>query len=238
MSARRTLAASAAAVAVAGGVAAAGSHGGIVLLGVPVFAICVALAFILQWAAFVPAWGWRTERYFDLVGSATFLTLILIALLARAAVDARSLAIASMVAIWALRLGVFLFARIQRQGSDRRFDRIKQDAARFLLAWTLQGLWVSLTLSCALAAMTAAMSVPLGWPAAVGIALWSLGLPWRWRQMHRSVASGRIRRMPIGSSPRGSGRYPGTRTTWARSCCGRASRSPRCPPSTAGATSR
>ena len=175
MSGSRTLAASAAAVAVAGGVAATGSHGGIVLLGVPVFAICVALAFILQWAAFVPAWGWRTERYFDLVGSATFLTLILAALLARDAVDARSLAIASMVAIWALRLGVFLFARIQRQGSDRRFDRIKQDAARFLLAWTLQGLWVSLTLSCALAAMTAATSVPLGWPAAVGIALWSLG---------------------------------------------------------------
>ena len=176
MSSRRSLAASAMAVAVAAGVAAAGSHGGISLGGVPVFALCVALAFVLQWAAFVPAWVWRTERWFDLAGSATFLTLILVAVSARGAADARSLAIAAMVAIWAVRLGAFLFARIRRQGFDRRFDRIKQDPARFFLTWTLQGLWVSLTLSAALGAVTAATSVPLGWPAAAGIVLWGGGL--------------------------------------------------------------
>ena len=176
MSSRRSLAASAMAVALAAGVAAAGSHGGIAVGGVPVFALCVALAFVLQWAAFVPAWVWRTERWFDLAGSATFLTLILVAVSARGAVDARSLAIAAMVAIWAVRLGAFLFARIRRQGFDRRFDRIKQDPARFFLTWTLQGLWVSLTLSAALGAVTAATSVPLGWPAAAGIVVWGAGL--------------------------------------------------------------
>ena len=176
MSSRRSLAASALAVALAAGVAAAGSHGGIAVGGVPVFALCVALAFVLQWAAFVPAWVWRTERWFDLAGSATFLTLILVAVSARGAVDARSLAIAAMVAIWAVRLGAFLFARIRRQGFDRRFDRIKQDPARFFLTWTLQGLWVSLTLSAALGAVTAATSVPLGWPAAAGIVVWGAGL--------------------------------------------------------------
>ena len=167
------MAASAAAVAVAGGVAAAGSHGGISLGGVPVFALCVALAFVLQWAAFVPAWVRRTERWFDLAGSGTFLTVVLLAVSARGAPDPRSLAIAAMVAIWAVRLGAFLFARIRRQGFDRRFDRIKHDPARFFLTWTLQGLWVSLTLSAALGAVTAA-AVPLGWPAA-GIALWGAG---------------------------------------------------------------
>ena len=176
MSSRRSLAASALAVALAAGVAAAGSHGGIAVGGVPVFALCVALAFVLQWAAFVPAWVWRTERWFDLAGSATFLTLILVAVSARGAVDARSLAIAAMVAIWAVRLGAFLFARIRRQGFDRRFDRIKQDPARFFLTWTLQGLWVSLTLSAALGAVTAATSVPLGRPAAAGIVVWGAGL--------------------------------------------------------------
>ena len=175
MSRTRALAASAAAVGAAGGVAAAGSTGGIVLAGVPVFALCVGLAFVLQWAAFVPAWRRQTERYFDLAGSGTFLTLILVALSARGAPDARSLAIASMVAIWAVRLGAFLFGRIRRQGFDRRFERIKQDAPRFFLTWTLQGLWVSLTLSSALAAVTAPASVPVGWPAAAGIALWGAG---------------------------------------------------------------
>ncbi len=175
MSSRRSLAASAAAVAVAGGVAAAGSHGGVSLGGVPVFALCVALAFVLQWAAFVPAWVRQTERYFDLAGSATFLAVVILAVSARGAPDPRSLAIAAMVAIWAVRLGAFLFARIRRQGFDRRFDRIKHDPARFFLTWTLQGLWVSLTLAAALGAMTAATAVPLGWPAAAGIALWGSG---------------------------------------------------------------
>jgi steroid 5-alpha reductase family enzyme len=59
-----------------------------------------------------------------------------------------------------LRLGTFLFARIRREGADRRFHALKPDFARFLLTWTLQGLWVFLTVSCALAAITAAVSQP------------------------------------------------------------------------------
>lgn len=207
MSSRRSLAASAVAVAVAGGVAAAGSQGGVALGGVPVFALCVALAFVLQWAAFVPAWIWRTERYFDLAGSGTFLTLVLVAVSARGAPDARALAIAAMVAIWAVRLGAFLFARIRRQGFDRRFDRIKHDAARFFLTWTLQGLWVSLTLSAALGAVTAAPAVPLGWPAAAGIALWGAGFI---VEVAADVQKGRFRREAVNS-----GRFIAT-GLWAR----------------------
>ena len=174
MSSTQALGASAAAVAVAGGVAAAGSHGGVSVGGAPVFALCVALAFVMQWVAFVPAWYRRTERWFDLVGSATFLTLMLAALAARGGADPRALLLAAMVGAWALRLGAFLFARIRRQGFDRRFAEIKHDAARFFLTWTLQGLWVSLTLACALAAVTAPAPAPLGWPAA-GVALWVAG---------------------------------------------------------------
>ncbi len=175
MSSRRALGAGAAAVAVAAGVAGAGGHGGVAAGGVPVFALCVALAFAMQWAAFVPAWYARTERWFDLVGSATFLTLMLAALAARDGAEPRALLLAAMVAVWALRLGAFLFARIRRRGFDRRFAEIKRDAARFFLTWTLQGLWVSLTLACALAAVTAPAPVPLGWPAAAGAALWGAG---------------------------------------------------------------
>ncbi len=201
------MAASAAAVAVAGGVAAAGSQGGVALGGVPVFALCVALAFVLQWAAFVPAWVWRTERYFDLAGSGTFLTVILLAVWARGALDGRSLVIAAMVAIWAIRLGAFLFARIRRQGFDRRFDRIKHDPARFFLTWTLQGLWVSLTLSAALGAVTAAAAVPPGWPAAAGIALWGAGFI---VEVAADAQKGRFRREAANS-----GRFIAT-GLWAR----------------------
>ena len=74
-----------------------------------------------------------------------------------------------------LRLGTFLFSRIRREGVDHRFDALKPDFARFLLTWTLQGLWVFLTVSCALAAITAAAARPLGALAALGSAVWIAG---------------------------------------------------------------
>jgi steroid 5-alpha reductase family enzyme len=89
--------------------------------------------------------------------------------------DPRSWLLGGLVGFWALRLGSFLFLRIRSEGSDRRFDEIKPRFFRFLLAWTLQGLWVYLTLSCALAAMTSDTRVPVGWLTAVGVAVWCAG---------------------------------------------------------------
>jgi steroid 5-alpha reductase family enzyme len=89
--------------------------------------------------------------------------------------DPRALLLAGLVALWSLRLGSFLFARITRDGADRRFDDLKPDFARFLMAWTLQGLWVLLTVSCALAAITAAGAAPLGVWALLGLLVWISG---------------------------------------------------------------
>ncbi|MEM8768885.1 MAG: DUF1295 domain-containing protein, partial [Pseudomonadota bacterium] len=55
------------------------------------------------------------------------------------------------------------------------FNSIKPDFAQFLMTWTLQGLWVFLTLSPALAAMTSQVQPPLGAFAALGVVLWVAG---------------------------------------------------------------
>jgi steroid 5-alpha reductase family enzyme len=47
---------------------------------------------------------------------------------------------------------------------------------QFLLAWTLQGLWVLLTAAAALAVITGGVSKPLGLVGAIGIAIWAAGL--------------------------------------------------------------
>ena len=166
-----------AAGAIAGGIAIAlaGSVESVALAGVPVFGLCVAGAFAAQWIAFVPAVLWKTERHFDLVGSATFIGAIAFALVAHGTFDARSLLITAMVVIWAARLGTFLFRRIRRDGFDRRFARLKTAAVPFFMTWTLQGLWVSVTLSCALAAVTASRATALDWTFAVGTAIWGFG---------------------------------------------------------------
>ena len=66
-------------VLIGAGVAVAGSQGGATAFGVPVFALCVALAFVIQWLAFVPAYLLQSEGFFDLTGSVTYITVTTIA---------------------------------------------------------------------------------------------------------------------------------------------------------------
>jgi steroid 5-alpha reductase family enzyme len=162
------------AVVVAAAVSWAGSRGGARLADAPVFFLCAVLAFAINWLAFVPAWLGRTEKYYDLTGSLTYLSVTGFALWAGGVRDARAWLLAGLVTAWALRLGAFLFARIRREGKDRRFDALKTDPLRFLMAWTLQGLWVLLTLACALAAITVG-GEPLGAYAAAGTLTWLFG---------------------------------------------------------------
>lgn len=153
----------------------AGSDGSARVGGIPVFALCGALAFVINWAVFVPSNAARTEHYFDLTGSATYITVVVVAALLADDLDARGVMVASMVVVWALRLGSFLFRRVKRDGRDGRFDRIKLDPLRFFLTWTLQGLWVLLTLACALAIITGAEREPFGAFAVVGGVVWAVG---------------------------------------------------------------
>jgi steroid 5-alpha reductase family enzyme len=79
------------------------------------------------------------------------------------------------VLIWATRLGSFLFGRIQKAGKDERFDEIKVSFPRFLLTWTVQGLWVTFTAAAALAAITTTTRRELGWFALIGFVIWAFG---------------------------------------------------------------
>ena len=77
--------------------------------------------------------------------------------------------------MWAIRLGTFLFRRVTKDGHDKRFEHIRNRFSTFFMTWTLQGLWVSLTLACGLAAMTALHSAPLGPLAVIGTIAWLIG---------------------------------------------------------------
>ncbi len=156
-------------------VALAGSDGSVRAAGIPVFALCAFLAFVINWVVFIPSNAARTEHYFDLTGAITYITVIVVAALLADDLDIRSVVVTAMVVIWALRLGSFLFRRVKRDGRDGRFDRIKIDPLRFLMTWTLQGLWVLLTLACALAIVTGVDREAFGPFAVVGTVVWVLG---------------------------------------------------------------
>jgi steroid 5-alpha reductase family enzyme len=72
-------------------------------------------------------------------------------------------------------LASFLFLRIKKDGFDRRFNKMKYNALQFLMTWTLQGLWVIVTLSAGLAAMTSSEDIALGLMAYIGAVIWVVG---------------------------------------------------------------
>ena len=162
-------------VLIGAGVALAGSQGGGKIGGLPVFALCVALAFVIQWLAFIPAYLLQTERFYDLTGSLTYITVTIVAVVLGPTPDTRSYVLLALVLIWAARLGGYLFTRIRKVGKDDRFDTIKPSFIRFLNTWTLQALWVTITLAAALAAITSNVRMGFGVLAIIGVLVWLAG---------------------------------------------------------------
>lgn len=163
------------AVALGGAMAVAGSDGSVAVGGWPLFALCGALAYLINWLVYLPSMLAQTEKYFDLTGGITYLAVTATACIGAGNLDTRAMVVASLVAIWALRLASFLFMRISKEGKDGRFDTIKTIPLRFFMTWTLQGLWVLLTIAAALAVITSEQRVPFGWVGALGVALWVAG---------------------------------------------------------------
>ena len=153
----------------------AGSDGGSTVAGIPAFAILVAAAFTINVAAFIPSYLAGTEHYYDLTGSLTYIGVTTLALITAADLDARSIIAALMIYVWAGRLGTFLFRRVRTSGKDGRFDRIKTSFVRFLMAWMLQGIWVTLTAGAALAAITSGAKTTFGVLGVVGLVVWIVG---------------------------------------------------------------
>ena len=114
----------------------------------------VLLAFIIQWILFIPAYLLQTEKFFDISGSITYISVVSYCFFNN--YDLENLNIGNVILsiiiiVWALRLGSFLFIRIKKAGEDIRFREIKKSPTRFFMTWTLQGMWVSLCSACALA---------------------------------------------------------------------------------------
>ena len=153
----------------------AGSQGSVSFGGYPLFALCGSIGFALHWAVFVPSYAFKTEHYFDLTGSLSYITTVAAAIVFNPSLDLRDLIICAMITVWALRLGSFLFWRIKKDGQDKRFIVMKTKFTWFLMTWTIGGLWVLVTMAAGLAALTSNITAELGLISYLGIALWLFG---------------------------------------------------------------
>ncbi len=139
----------------------------------------VLIAFIIQWVAFIPAYAFQTEKFYDLTGTLTYLTVTWYALYMSSEkftnLNVASIAIVLLISLWAIRLGSFLFSRIHKDGEDKRFRTIKPSATQFFMTWTLQGLWVSLCSMCALTAISSESGVVVNAFYYLGVGLFIYG---------------------------------------------------------------
>lgn len=154
----------------------AGGSAGQQLGSISIFAVTVIIAFTINWLAYIPAILAQTEHYYDLIGATTYVSVITTAGLLSNNLDLRAYIVIAMVLFWAIRLGSYLYFRVKRNGKDGRFDEMKVRPLNFLVAWTMQALWVVITAACALAIITSQERVPLSLLDIIGICIWLTGI--------------------------------------------------------------
>ena len=151
----------------------------VILNGYPAVLYCAVICVGMQWVAWIPASIGKTERFYDLTGGLTYITIVGFSLWAGSRsepISSRELIVSLLVVIWSLRLSSFLYLRIHRTGKDGRFDKLKTSSIRFLVPWTIQGLWVFLTMIVVIVINTQADSAPeLGIWDGIGLSIWILG---------------------------------------------------------------
>lgn len=152
-----------------------GSQGGAPTGGIPLYALAVGVIFLIQWLVFLPSYFAQTEKFYDLTGSLTYISVTLFLVLVSPALDARSYLLAALVLVWAARLGTFLFRRVMKAGKDDRFDELKPSFIRFLNAWTIQALWITFTAAAAHIAISSGSRQPVDLFAILGLLVWGVG---------------------------------------------------------------
>ena len=154
------------------------SFNSIELSGVNLVGHLLVMIFVIQWIAYIPAFIFKTEKFYDLTGSITYISAIAFALYSTndsQSFDLGGLIIGVAIIIWAVRLGSFLFKRVHKDKKDGRFDSIKTSFSQFFMTWTLQGMWVFICSSAALVAIANPTGVVVNSVFIIGLLLFLLG---------------------------------------------------------------
>ena len=143
--------------------------------GNPLVKNAVVIAYLIQWVLFVPAYLFQTEKFYDLAGSITYISIISFVFYKSSEFNLGSLILSLFIIIWAVRLGSFLFFRIKEAGEDKRFRDIKPSPTRFFMTWTLQGTWVSICSACAITAISTAEGIIMNELFIIGVITFIIG---------------------------------------------------------------
>ena len=154
------------------------SYGIAHLTGSVIVKNAVLLAYVIHWVAYIPAYLFQTEKFYDLTGSVTYLSVVWFVFLSTyqsISLNFGNLILVLLISIWTIRLGLFLFMRIHKAGEDKRFRTIKTSASQFFMTFTVSGLWVTLCSMCALVAISSPEGLVMNALTYIGIILFIIG---------------------------------------------------------------
>ena len=138
----------------------------------------VIISFLLQWTLFIPAYFFQTEKFYDISGSINYISIVIYIYYNNYIThgfNLGNLILSFLIFLWATRLGIFLFLRIQNDGEDKRFRSIKPSPAKFFMTWTLQATWVSICSLCALTGISSDSGIIINNLFFIGLTFFVLG---------------------------------------------------------------
>lgn len=157
-----------------------------------------ALDFGLQAAVGAYSIAEKTERYFDLTGSLTFVLLAL-ATYRQGFSNVRKLISTAGLSVARLYLAAFLFHRVSKEGHDGRFDSIRGNPMRFAFVWFVQGIWVLVVSLPTLLTNLSKRTVPMGPAGYAAAGLFLLGLVFE--------AGADLQKMAFKANPENEGKF-------------------------------
>ena len=101
--------------------------------------VCMQLSF------FAIAYKLQIDKVTDFAGTSNFLVLAIFTLWLGGDYTFPKILASLMLALWSLRLGIYLTYRIMVWGEDNRFDELRSKFWSFFGFWVYQMLWVFLT---------------------------------------------------------------------------------------------
>ncbi|KAG9148448.1 hypothetical protein Leryth_016917 [Lithospermum erythrorhizon] len=84
----------------------------------------------------------KIDKVTDFAGSTNFVILAILTLIVKGSWHFRQITLSLLVAVWGLRLGLFLLMRILQWGEDRRFDEMRSNLGKLAAFWIFQAVWV------------------------------------------------------------------------------------------------
>lgn len=131
--------------------------------------------FLIQLFFFTIAVNFKTDKVTDLSYGLTFILLSLFLLTGNAYPHPVQMLTTLLITLWGLRLSGYLFLRILKTKTDKRFDSIREKSLKFAQFWVLQTLAIFLIMLPSIVILSSKIKVPFKPLSLLGVLIWSIG---------------------------------------------------------------